>query len=523
MSVRDVALTEHLTRGDLANNLGGFNRAMGFGKGYTGLQETASGAGFIIPDIGEAKMLEVYGTTHPNFAEVAARQPYTDTTTALGFDIGESRMIEVYGTTNPRFAEIAARQPYLYTDTTTALGFDIGESRMIEVYGTTNPRFAEIAARQPYLDATVKLGFDVGDARLIDAYGTTSPHFTNDLMKQQTLDYRSSVLSSQPLVDIVTRKYNEPMPREAPWEHEEHLAGNRKANEDWLKATLKPEPIMQMQEAPPTKISKPDREATPTPSIFAWNEIKAGEIVPYSSSITRAATGKSIANPYDEIIRTMVEHGELHPAYLEGISSENSLEPMTAMERDTRWMLSRADAADLEKRGFTNKNGFLSKLFPDTGVDTSIANTAVESMSMFGSIAAARAVDQSASMGMSNYMSMIIGSAKSTTKEVASARTFSDVMSFSIEDIIGKTDVNAKSDVNSEATTKGGTSSTWYTEPFPPVTPIIGLPSGGSGGGGGGGSPIGRGRLKRELFTYQPVNVRGLLGMPKMKQPRRKK
>jgi hypothetical protein len=71
--------------------------------------------------------------------------------------------------------------------------------------------------------------------------------------------------------------------------------------------------------------------------------------------------------------------------------------------------------------------------------------------------------------------------------------------------------------------------STKTVTPVPPVPvipivpiPIPGLPWGG-GGGGSGGSPIGRGRLKRELFTYQPVNVRGLLGMPKMKQPRRKK
>jgi hypothetical protein len=60
--------------------------------------------------------------------------------------------------------------------------------------------------------------------------------------------------------------------------------------------------------------------------------------------------------------------------------------------------------------------------------------------------------------------------------------------------------------------------------PQVPVPKIVipGLPWGG-GGGGSGGSPIGRGRRKREIFTYEPINVRGLLGMPKMKQPRRKK
>jgi hypothetical protein len=54
--------------------------------------------------------------------------------------------------------------------------------------------------------------------------------------------------------------------------------------------------------------------------------------------------------------------------------------------------------------------------------------------------------------------------------------------------------------------------------PVPPVPvipivpiPIPGLPWGG-GGGGSGGSPIGRGRLKRELFSYAPVNLKILEG-----------
>lgn len=60
--------------------------------------------------------------------------------------------------------------------------------------------------------------------------------------------------------------------------------------------------------------------------------------------------------------------------------------------------------------------------------------------------------------------------------------------------------------------------STKTVTPVPPVPvipivpiPIPGLPWGG-GGGGSGGSPIGRGRLKRELFSYAPVNLKILEG-----------
>jgi hypothetical protein len=51
-------------------------------------------------------------------------------------------------------------------------------------------------------------------------------------------------------------------------------------------------------------------------------------------------------------------------------------------------------------------------------------------------------------------------------------------------------------------------------------TIIPGLPWGGGGGGGSGGSPIGRGRLKRELFSYAPVNLKILSG-PKEPSPRK--
>ena len=55
------------------------------------------------------------------------------------------------------------------------------------------------------------------------------------------------------------------------------------------------------------------------------------------------------------------------------------------------------------------------------------------------------------------------------------------------------------------------------------VTPIIpGIPWGG-GGGGSGGSPIGRGRLKRELFSYAPKNLQILSGPKSPRQPAVKK
>jgi hypothetical protein len=67
--------------------------------------------------------------------------------------------------------------------------------------------------------------------------------------------------------------------------------------------------------------------------------------------------------------------------------------------------------------------------------------------------------------------------------------------------------------------------------PLPPVpvipivpVPIPGIPWGSGGGGGSGGSPIGRGRLKRELFSYAPKNLKLLYGkMPTVKKPRGKK
>jgi hypothetical protein len=61
----------------------------------------------------------------------------------------------------------------------------------------------------------------------------------------------------------------------------------------------------------------------------------------------------------------------------------------------------------------------------------------------------------------------------------------------------------------------------------PPLTPIIpipvALPSWGSGGGGAGGSPMGRGRRKRELFSYAPTNLKILSGPKAPRQPAVKK
>jgi len=148
------------------------------------------------PDIGERRMLEVYGTLSPRtegkFEEL--RIP----TERQSYDIGEAKMMEVYGTTTPRFVESYAKQ--IQTTPIEKPAYDIGEARLKEVYGTIEPRFVETFTKQAIRVPEERLSFDIGEARLAEAYREPSAWEQRQKVESITkanVDYINSIIRGE--------------------------------------------------------------------------------------------------------------------------------------------------------------------------------------------------------------------------------------------------------------------------------------------------------------------------------------